>query len=211
MGTAADAAAGQVVGFDLDMTLIDSRPGIITTFAALSRETGTFIDAELVASRLGPKLEDELAMWMPATDVDAAADRYRELYAEVGIPGTALLPGAADAVDAVRAGGGRVLVVTAKYEPNAHRCLEHVGLAVDAVFGWRHGAEKGETLAEHGAAVYVGDTPSDMHGARIARAVAVGVTTGPHDADELRAAGADTVLEDLGAFRPWWEARASSR
>jgi phosphoglycolate phosphatase len=200
-----------VVGFDLDMTLIDSRPGIIATFAAFSRETGTFIDAELVANRLGPKLEDELAEWLPAADVDAAADRYRELYADVGVPGTTLLPGAADAVDAVRARNDRALVVTAKYEPNAHRCLEHVGLEVDEVFGWRHGPEKGTTLLEHGAVVYVGDTPSDMHGARVADAFAVGVTTGPHAADELRAAGADMVLESLVGFRAWWEEWASSQ
>ena len=54
------------------------------------------------------------------------------------------------------------MVVTAKYEPNAHRCLDHVGLEVDDVVGWRHGPGKAETLSEHGAAVYVGDTPPDM-------------------------------------------------
>ncbi len=46
-----------VVGFDLDMTLVDSRPGIAATLRALSAETGVFIDAELVVSRLGPTLE----------------------------------------------------------------------------------------------------------------------------------------------------------
>ena len=29
-----------VVGFDLDMTLVDSRPGIATTLAVLAEETG---------------------------------------------------------------------------------------------------------------------------------------------------------------------------
>jgi phosphoglycolate phosphatase len=200
-----------VVGFDLDMTLVDSRPGIMATLEELSRESGRPIDAELVVNRLGPKLEDELARWLPLDEVPAAADRFRELYVELGVPGTALLPGAADAVAAVRESGGRTLVVTAKYEPNAHRCLAHVGLEVDQVFGWRHGPEKGTTLAEQGAAVYVGDTPSDMHGARIANAVAVGVTSGPHDAEELTAAGADTVLDSLLDFRRWLAAWASSR
>ncbi|MGQ0804448.1 MAG: hypothetical protein ACT4PI_11380 [Actinomycetota bacterium] len=50
-----------VVGFDLDMTLIDSRPGILATLAALSEETGVRIDGELVVSRLGPTLESEMA------------------------------------------------------------------------------------------------------------------------------------------------------
>jgi phosphoglycolate phosphatase len=34
----------------------------------------------------------------------------------------------------------------------------------------------------------------------------VGVTTGPCDADELRAAGADVVLNDLTEFPDWLDA-----
>jgi phosphoglycolate phosphatase len=200
-----------VVGFDLDMTLIDSRPGIEATFEALSRRTGVHVDAELVVNRLGPTLETELAEWYPAEDVVSAADAYRELYVELGVPGTTLLPGAQDAVAAVQEIGGQTLVVTAKYEPNAVLCLAHVGLEVDRVFGWLHGREKGAKLAEHGAGVYVGDTPSDMTGARVADAVAVAVTTGPHGADELVQAGADVVLESLVEFRPWLRDWASSR
>jgi len=193
-----------VVGFDLDMTLIDSRPGIEATFAALSRRTGVYIDAALVVNRLGPTLETELAEWYAAEDVAPAAEQFRELYVELGVPGTTLLPGARDAVAAVHEVGGRTLVVTAKYEPNALLCLAHVGLDVDRVFGWLHGPGKGEKLGEHGAGVYVGDTPSDMTGARVADAVAIGVTTGPHGTDELVEAGADVVLGSLVEFRPWF-------
>ncbi|HEV7628189.1 MAG TPA: HAD family hydrolase, partial [Streptomyces sp.] len=53
------------VGFDLDMTLIDSRPGIHATYVALSERTGTHIDADLTVTRLGPPLEQELAHWFP--------------------------------------------------------------------------------------------------------------------------------------------------
>ena len=42
-----------VAGFDLDMTLIDSRPGVTSTFDALNRELGTTIDGAAIASRLG--------------------------------------------------------------------------------------------------------------------------------------------------------------
>ena len=204
-----------VVGFDLDMTLVDSRPGIAATLEALSRETGVFLDAELMVNRLGPMLETELAEWYPPEAVGPAADRYRDLYVDLGVPGTALLPGARDAVAATREAGGTTMVVTAKYEPNAVLCLAQVGLDVDHVFGWLHGEGKGAKLAEHGAAVYVGDTPSDMAGARVADALAVGVTSGPHDAAELDGAGADIVLGSLVEFRPWFSewlrGRASSR
>ena len=192
-----------VVGFDLDMTLIDSRPGIVATFDALAAEIGHPIDGEVVATRLGPTLEMEMANWVPADKIQSASDRYRELYADLGVPGTSLLPGARESVRAVRDAGGTSIVVTAKFEPNAIACLAHVGLAIDVVVGWRHGPQKGETLAEHGASIYVGDTPADIIGARSAGATAVCVATGPHDAQELRDAGADAVLDSLEQFPAW--------
>ena len=174
-----------MVGFDLDMTLVDSRPGVAATFDALAAETGVAVDVDVVVARLGPRLEDELAHWYPLEEVTAVADRYRALYAEVGVPGTFLLPGAAESVAAARTGEGRAVVVTAKYEQNARACLTWVGLVVDAVVGWRHGRAKGAALAAHGAAVYVADTPADVAGAHDASALAVAVATGPHDAGEL--------------------------
>ena len=193
-----------VIGFDLDMTLIDSRAGVHATMCALVEETGAPIDADVVVARLGPPLEQELAAWVPQHQIDPLADRYRQLYAELGIVGTVALPGGAEALEAVRARSGRTLVVTAKYEPNAWRCLEHTRLFVDDVVGWRHGPQKGETLAERGAPVYVGDTPPDMEAARIAGAIAVAVPSGPFTAAELDAAGADIVLESLLEFPEWF-------
>lgn len=62
------------VGFDLDMTLIDSRPGIAATYRALSARTGVHVDADLVVSRLGPPLRSELRQWFPPADVEGAVD-----------------------------------------------------------------------------------------------------------------------------------------
>ena len=55
--------AALVVGFDLDMTLVDSRPGIRAVYDALAAESGIAIDSAAAVSRLGPPLEDELALW----------------------------------------------------------------------------------------------------------------------------------------------------
>jgi phosphoglycolate phosphatase-like HAD superfamily hydrolase len=195
-----------VIGFDLDMTLIDSRPGIRATFEILCAETGHHIDADVVVGRLGPPLEEEMAAWVAPELVAPLSDRYRALYAEHGIRGgTLALPGAADALAAVRAAGGRSLVVTAKYGPNAWLCLEHLGLAVDDVVGSRHGQQKGESLAEHSAVAYVGDTPPDVDAAHHAGAVALAVPSGPFTADQLQEAGADEVLPSLVDFPAWFE------
>ncbi|MET9495557.1 haloacid dehalogenase-like hydrolase [Streptomyces sp. NPDC006552] len=197
------APTGPVVGFDLDMTLIDSRPGIRATWVALSERTGTYVDADLAVTRLGPPLVDELAQWFEAERVPAMADLYREMYPAYAIEPTLCLPGVHEAMDAVHAAGGRTMVVTAKYEPNAKLHLAHLGIDADIVAGdlWAEG--KAEALREHGASVFVGDHVGDVRGARAAGAYAVSLTTGPCDAAELRAAGADVVLADLTAFPAW--------
>ncbi len=199
------------VGFDLDMTLIDSRPGIAAAFRVLSAETGVPIDEELVVSRLGPPLETELAHWFPAEQVAAVGDRYRQLYPDHAIAPSTALPGARESVDAVRALGGRAIVVTAKYEPNAKLHLAHLGIEPDTVIGSLWAEAKGEALREHAARVYVGDHVGDVRGAREAGALSVAVTTGPCDERELRTAGADVVLADLTEFPAWLAAFAAER
>ncbi|UZI29649.1 HAD family hydrolase [Streptomyces sp. VB1] len=191
------------VGFDLDMTLVDSRPGIAAAFRVLSAETGVEIDVDLVVNRLGPPLETELAHWFPADGVSAAADRYRELYPDHAIAPSTALAGARESVAAVQALGGRAIVVTAKFATHAKLHLAHLGIEPDTVAGWLWAEAKGEALREHGAQVYVGDHTGDVRGARVAGALSVAVTTGPCDAAELRTAGADVVLEDLTGFPAW--------
>ena len=194
-----------VVGFDLDMTLIDTRPGIAAALDALSAETGVHIDSAAAVSRLGPPLDHELALWFPPEQIPAAADRFRALYPDLAVEPVPALPGAGEAIDTVHRAGGRVVVVTGKYAPNARLHLEHLGLPVDELVGWAWGAGKGEALLAHGASVYVGDHLGDVAGAQAAGAVSVGVPTGPVSADELAAAGAEVVLGSLLDFPAWFE------
>lgn len=191
------------VGFDLDMTLVDSRPGIAEVMTRLAAESGTHIDADAVVARLGPPLEQELANWFPADRIPAMATRYRELYAEYGVPGATPMPGALAAVDAITAAHGRYVVVTAKSEPAGRAILERLGFAVDAVAGGRFGTKKGAALREYGAGIYVGDHLADIDAARAGDAVAVSVATGMYDVTALRSAGADAVLGDLTEFPAW--------
>ncbi|HCA87133.1 MAG TPA: haloacid dehalogenase, partial [Streptomyces sp.] len=146
------ATHSPTVGFDLDMTLIDSRPGIKALYEVLAAETGTHIDADLAVTRLGPPLEQELAHWFPAAHVPGIADRYRALYPDHAVAPASAMPGAREAVAAVREAGGRAVVVTAKHEPNARLHLEHLGIRPDEVVGSLWAETKAEALREHGAA-----------------------------------------------------------
>ncbi|WP_046734073.1 HAD family hydrolase [Streptomyces humi] len=191
------------VGFDLDMTLIDSRPGIHATYVALAERTGTYIDADLAVTRLGPPLAEELIHWFPAERIAEMSELYRAMYPEIAITATPAMPGAREAIAAVRDAGGKSVVVTAKYEPNAKLHLGHLGIVPDAVVGDLWAEQKAVALREHDAGAYVGDHVGDVRGARKAGALAVAVATGPCDAEELRAAGADVVLADLTELPAW--------
>ena len=153
------------VGFDLDMTLIDSRQAILSSFVEVARETGTVIDLTAVDRRLGIKLDDELAFWFPAGEVAAAAECYRRIYVRLAGRVTTALPGAHEALAAVRAAGDRVVIITAKHPISVEPSLRAVGISGDEMFTLVHGPEKAAVLRRLKATVYVGDTPAG-HGRR---------------------------------------------
>jgi phosphoglycolate phosphatase len=194
------------VGFDLDMTLIDSRPAILAAFAELARETATFIDLAAVDGRLGVKLEDEVGFWFPPGQRAAAAACYRLHYLRLARRLTTIMPGAREALAVVRASGERAVIITAKHPVSVAPSLRAVGLAADEVFTHVHGPEKAEVLRNLHAAAYVGDTPPDMAAAVEAGVPAVGVATGSFLVSDLVAAGADVVLESLIDFPAWYRA-----
>ncbi|HEV7823624.1 MAG TPA: ATP-dependent sacrificial sulfur transferase LarE [Mycobacteriales bacterium] len=191
----------------MDMTLVDSRAGIRAVYDLLSAETGVFVDSALAVSRLGPPLDVELAHWFPAERIPALAERYRALYPDHAISPSAVLPGAVEAVAAVRRHGAGVVVVTGKHTANARLHLDHADVVVDAVEGWSpdqqamYGEGKAAALRRHGVGVYVGDHVADIAAAHAAGALAVAVPTGPYDREAL--AGADVVLADLTEFPAW--------
>ncbi len=192
-----------VVGFDLDMTLIDTRPGFAATMAVLAEETGVELDVHELSARLGPPLDHLLAPHYPADQLAGLVDRFRAHYPQHAIAPTEAFPGVPEAFEAVRRHGGRTVVVTGKYRPNAVLHLEALGFDVDELVGEVWGAGKGPALTEHGATIYVGDHVHDVEGARAADALSVSVLTGGSSEEELRAAGTHVVLASLREFPAW--------
>jgi phosphoglycolate phosphatase len=192
------------VGFDLDLTLINSRPAIMAAWSAVAEELGVLIDLGEVDQRMGIKLEDEVGYWFPLAEQEAAAASYRKHYVRLSPTLTFLLPGANEALAAVRQAGERAVIVTAKHPVSVRPSLDAVGLEADETFTHVHGPEKAAVLARIGAAVYVGDTPADMRAGHDGGAVPVGVPTGSFTPPDLLASGARLVLDSLTEFPSWY-------
>lgn len=212
----APAAGVPVVGFDLDMTLVDSSDGIAATLRAVLAEVGITVTAADTWPYAGMPLElilAGLAPGTPAATIETLTARYRQLYPSLGIASVRAYPAAAAALAAPAAHGGRSVVVSAKHTPNVHRVLSVTGLAGAVqdtdVTGDLFAEAKGQRLAELGATAYVGDHPGDVRAAQVAGAVSVAVTTGSHDVAALLDAGADVVLAGLEDFPDWLATHAA--
>jgi phosphoglycolate phosphatase len=192
------------VGFDLDLTLIDSRPAIMAAWTALAAETGATIDLAAVDRRMGSKLEDEAAFWFPPAEVEAATAGYRRHYVRLAPSLTTALPGAGEALAAVRAAGQPAVIITAKHPVSVGPSLQAAALSADEVYTHVYGPEKADVLARIRAVAYVGDAPADMQAARSAGVCAVGVPTGSFSKNELLEAGAHAVLDSLTQFPDWY-------
>ncbi|KQW48702.1 hydrolase [Nocardioides sp. Root1257] len=192
-----------VVGFDLDMTLIDTAPGFRDVLTALGGELGVEFPVEEMTKQLGPPLDLLLEPYLDPEAIPAAGDRFRTLYPDHAIVGTPAFHGAHEAIAAVRRHAGRVVVVTGKFPANAQLHLDHLAFDVDHLEGWVWGVGKADALRREGASIYVGDHVHDVEGALAAGALSVSVLTGGCTREELEAAGTQVVLDSLEDFPAW--------
>lgn len=197
----------RTVLLDLDGTLIDSQPGIVTLAAlrALGHDPGEALD---VRRAIGPPLEDMLRGLLGARGddrIDEAVAIYRRHYGESGLLGSEPYPGIVDALRDMRRAELRICLATAK---RARRILENLRLTpyFDGIYGSVPGGKldhKPELLAHiqsqedirpsHG--LMVGDRRHDIAGAHAVKMRGLGVLWGYGSRDELEAAGADRLVE----------------
>jgi phosphoglycolate phosphatase-like HAD superfamily hydrolase len=147
-----------------------------------------------------------LAPYYPAEQLGALVDRFRVLYRDHAVAATPAMAGAHEALAAVRRRGGRTVVVTGKFTANAALHVAALAFEIDHLAGEVWGVGKAAALQEQGASIYVGDHVHDVEGARAAGALSVSVLTGGSSEAELRDAGTDVVLRDLGDFPAWLDA-----
>lgn len=197
----------RAIGFDLDMTLVDSADGIVASVQHVVAQYGVDADGGEIRSTIGLPLDHVFPRWLPDEPYDVLLAAYRAHYREHGIPLTRPMRGAAEAIAMVRSRGEQVLVVTAKYGAVAGLALEAAGLDADVIVGDLFAEGKATALREHAAWAYVGDHPGDIRAARSAGVHSIAVATGPTSLEELHAVEPDVVLPDL-THLPDWLARA---
>ena len=103
-----------IVGFDLDMTLVDSADGITDALLKVFTDHGVELTREDVRNTIGLPLDMVFPMWLPDESYEQLLDEYRDHYGKYGIPKSVALPGAHDAIAAVHDAGGEVIVISAK-------------------------------------------------------------------------------------------------
>ena len=192
-----------VIGFDLDMTLVDSAEGISEALVKVCADHGVEISLADALETIGLPLDQVFPMWLPDLPYEQLLDEYRDHYGKFGIPKTVLLPGARESLNSIRELNGKIVVVSAKKADFVKRVLDVVGLEADAIHGYLFAEKKGVVLLEENALVYVGDHPGDIRAARAANAISIVVPTGPTSVEDLQDAGPDKVLASLEDFPDW--------
>ncbi len=208
--------------FDLDGTLTESGPGIISSVRyALEKMGGPVLDDDALGRFIGPPLLDsfrDFCGFDPA-EVTVAIAAYREYYATDGQYENAVYDGIPELLASLRAAGRTLAVATSKAEVFAESILDHFALTehfatiVGSELDGRRTAKADiitEALARLGrptaGTVMIGDRSHDVRGAATVGVGSIGVLWGYGDDAELTAAGADALAaspaELLGQLTP---------
>jgi len=204
--------------FDLDGTVVDSRPGILAGIRQMMARLGHDLPADADLDWLiGPPIDEAFAdLLAPFGDdrVALAVATYREHYSTTGIFDVRPYDGMPGLLDDLKARGRTLLVATSKLVPFARRVIDHLGLT--GHFASIHGSEadgrfrEKDDLLRHviqsrgldpAATVMVGDRAHDVQGAVANGLDVVAVTYGYGTVKELRRAGARVLCDDVEGLR----------
>ena len=200
--------------FDLDGTITDSALGITNSVKyALNKLNAPIPPYETLCKFIGPPLLDGFRDFcgFGAEKAQAAVKLYREYYETTGLYENAVYDGISEFLRALKKKGKTVILATSKPEKFARLILEHFDLK--QYFDYAAGASMDETrnkkdaviayalkecnITDKSLAVMVGDRRHDIFGAKQNGISCVGVLYGFGSLEELTAAGADYIAENI--------------
>lgn len=206
----------EAVLFDLDGTLLDTLRDLADSGNAVLAEEGhpvhpvedykTFVGNGM--AHLVRAIFPEAHRPAEGPETEAMLARYRAAYAERWNRTTRLYPGIAELLDGLAGRGVPLGVLSNKAHDFTRRCVEEFlsGWEWSVVLGAREGVPRKpdpaaalEAAKRMGVAprdcAFLGDSDVDMQTAHNAGMQAVGVSWGFRGVEELRAAGAQRILD----------------
>lgn len=200
--------------FDLDGTLTNPALGITNSFKHALKELGLEIPSyEQLCSYIGPPLIATFQKHYNFDDNMAAVGvkKYREYFADKGLFENEVYDGIEELLLYLTAKGKHLVVATSKPEPYAKQILEHFNLSkyFDHICGSNLDetrSKKGEVIAyaietcgnpDKSRILMIGDREHDVIGAKENGLKSCGVLFGFGSREELEAAGADYIVENV--------------
>lgn len=191
-----------IIFFDLDGTLIESGPGIITATRAMMKDLGLQDKTDDEMKKfIGPTLVNSFSEYLGirGEDVHRAIALYRQKYDEMGLAVTKPYPGVKELLQELKKRGKRLGVVTSKIHPTAELHLKKFGLwqYIDYLRGAdpAGAGEKEELLKlaaydnltkdQYGCAVMIGDRLFDLDAAHVVGIDSIGVLYGYGTREEI--------------------------
>ena len=202
-----------IVLIDLDGTISDSSPGMLTGFRKVfDRFDMEQPSDESIRRHFGPPLAVTWREVYGMTDeqIVVGLEVYREYYHDVGMFENNLYDGIPDLIKDLHAKGVTLSTATSKPEFSASRIIEHFGLREYFTFigaadlaGTRddksaviaHTLENLQASSQTHSIVMMGDRRHDVEGARENGIDTIGVLWGYGTAEELSTAGAIALAE----------------
>jgi len=204
--------------FDLDGTLIEHLPAIHRSYAHTLPQLGIAAPTkEQVKNAIGGGLERAMRTFVTEAQLPDALRIYRAHWDVTMLEGATLMPGAMELLIDLKRRGVCCAVFTNKLGVSARAVCAHLGVMpyLRGVFGakdtpWfkpqpefaRHVLSA--LAVEAANTTLVGDSPYDVEAALSAGMAFVGVVTGTHTEDQLRAAGGQAIFADLVALHQHW-------
>ncbi len=208
----------KAVLFDLDGTLVDTEELILASFRyATKTVTGRDIPDEELRAKIGQPLTVQMWDWADGSQEvhDALFNTYLEHNERVHSQLIKSFPDTISVLDALRAAGLPLGVVTSKRSENALRAMKSTG--IDGYFAClvapdtfpAHKPEPEPVL--HGCellgvapveCIYIGDSPYDLQAGRGAGCMTVAALWGMFDREALMAEEPDYAIESLSGLVP---------
>lgn len=206
--------APRLIFFDLDGTLIDHFRAIHRSYAHTLPRLGLPAPSYAeVRAAVGGGLERAMLRFVAPARLEEAVAIYRAYFNATLLDDVELLAGALPLLRALQAKGCRSAVLTNKLGSASRAICQHLGLTpyLAGIYGagdtpWLKPQPDfaAHALRELGAApaqtLLVGDSPFDVETGRTGGFPCWAVTTGTHDADQLRTAGASQIYADLASL-----------